>query len=33
MKLLLVATAWPWPPRKGHQLRSLQLAELLARDH
>ena len=26
MKILLVSTAWPWPTRKGYQLRLLQLA-------
>ncbi|MEO8198397.1 MAG: glycosyltransferase family 4 protein [Thermoanaerobaculia bacterium] len=33
MKILLVSTAWPWPTRKGHQLRLLQLANGLARWH
>lgn len=33
MKILLVSPAWPWPTRKGYQLRLLQLAEGLARWH
>jgi glycosyltransferase involved in cell wall biosynthesis len=33
MKILLVSTAWPWPTRKGYQLRLLQLAEGFARRH
>ena len=33
MKVLLVSTAWPWPTRKGYQLRLLQLAEGLATRH
>lgn len=33
MKILLVSTAWPWPTRKGYQLRLLQLANGLARWH
>ena len=33
MKILLVSTAWPWPTRKGYQLRLLQLAHGLARWH
>lgn len=33
MKILLVSTAWPWPTRKGYQLRLLQLASGLARWH
>ena len=33
MKILLLSTAWPWPTRKGYQLRLLQLAEGLARRH
>ncbi len=31
MRILLVSTAWPWPTRKGYQLRLLQLAQALAR--
>ena len=33
MRVLLVSTAWPWPTRKGYQLRLLQLASGLARRH
>ena len=33
MKILLVSTAWPWPTRKGYQLRLLQLAEAFAGRH
>jgi len=33
MKILLVSTAWPWPPRKGYQLRLLQLARALSERH
>ena len=33
MKILLVSTAWPWPTRKGYQVRLLQLAHGLARRH
>ncbi len=33
MKVLLAVTDWPWPPRKGHRLRTLQLAAALARRH
>ncbi len=33
MKILLVSTAWPWPTRKGYQLRLLQLAEAFAARH
>lgn len=33
MKILLVSTAWPWPTRKGYQVRLLQLASALARHH
>lgn len=33
MKVLLVSTAWPWPTRKGYQLRLLQLARGFARHH
>ena len=33
MRILLVSTAWPWPTRKGYQLRLLQLANGLARWH
>lgn len=33
MRVLLAVTDWPWPPRKGHQLRTLQVAAALARRH
>lgn len=33
MKILLVSTAWPWPTRKGYQVRLLQLAHGLSRWH
>lgn len=33
MKVLLVASRFPWPPRRGDQARTLQMAELLAADH
>ncbi|MEO7794359.1 MAG: glycosyltransferase, partial [Thermoanaerobaculia bacterium] len=33
MKILLVSTAWPWPTRKGYQVRLLQVASALARWH
>lgn len=29
MKIALVANRWPWPPRRGDQLRAAQLASLL----
>lgn len=33
MRVLLVSTAWPWPTRKGHQVRLLQVASGLSRRH
>ena len=33
MNILLIASRFPWPPRRGDQVRSLQVAELLALDH
>ena len=33
MKILLVVSRWPWPPRRGDQLRALQAAEFLAAEH
>lgn len=33
MKILLVTTRYPWPPRRGLQLRALQFATWLSRDH
>lgn len=33
MRVLLVASDWPWPPHKGHRLRTLQIAEALGGEH
>lgn len=33
MRLLIVVSRYPWPPRRGDQLRTVQLAELLAERH
>ncbi len=33
MRILLVTTRYPWPPRRGLELRALQFAQWLARDH
>ena len=33
MKILLVVSRWPWPPRRGDQLRALQVAGFLAAEH
>lgn len=33
MKILLVSTAWPWPARKGYQLRTAQFVEALRQRH
>ncbi|HUP42058.1 MAG TPA: glycosyltransferase family 4 protein [Thermoanaerobaculia bacterium] len=33
MNILLIASRFPWPPRRGDQARALQVAELLALDH
>jgi glycosyltransferase involved in cell wall biosynthesis len=33
MKILLVTTRYPWPPRRGLELRALQFASWLSRDH
>jgi len=33
LRVLLAVADWPWPPRKGHRLRTLQLAAALARRH
>jgi glycosyltransferase involved in cell wall biosynthesis len=32
-RILIAASRHPWPPRRGDQARSLQIAELLALDH
>jgi glycosyltransferase involved in cell wall biosynthesis len=33
MKLLLVTSRYPWPPRRGDQMRALQMLDLLAAEH
>jgi hypothetical protein len=33
LKVLLVTSRYPWPPRRGDQLRAAQMIELLAGDH
>jgi len=33
VKLLIVVSRYPWPPRRGDQLRAVQMAELLADRH
>ena len=33
MKILLVVSRWPWPPRRGDQLRAVQVAGFLATEH
>lgn len=33
MKILLVAARYPWPPRRGDQLRAVQALEALAPEH
>ncbi len=33
MRILLVVSRWPWPPRRGDQLRALQVCRLLAEQH
>ena len=33
VKILLVTTRYPWPPRRGLELRALQFAEWLAGEH
>ncbi|MDP9120740.1 MAG: hypothetical protein M3O15_05125, partial [Acidobacteriota bacterium] len=33
MKILLVTSRYPWPPRRGDQLRAEQMLEMLAPDH
>jgi glycosyltransferase involved in cell wall biosynthesis len=32
-RILLVVSRWPWPARRGDQMRALQVADLLAADH
>ncbi len=33
MKLLLVTSRYPWPPRRGDQVRAAQFVEFLSREH
>jgi glycosyltransferase involved in cell wall biosynthesis len=33
MKILLVTSRYPWPPRRGDQMRALQMLEFLADEH
>lgn len=33
MKLLIVVSRYPWPPRRGDQLRAVQMADLLGERH
>ena len=33
MKILLVTSRYPWPPRRGDQMRALQMLDGLAADH
>jgi glycosyltransferase involved in cell wall biosynthesis len=33
VRILLVTSRYPWPPRRGDQLRALQVAEFLAAEH
>jgi glycosyltransferase involved in cell wall biosynthesis len=33
MKLLLVTSRYPWPPRRGDQMRALQMLDILAAEH
>jgi glycosyltransferase involved in cell wall biosynthesis len=33
MKILLVTSRYPWPPRRGDQMRALQLLDFLAAEH
>ncbi|HEV8582762.1 MAG TPA: glycosyltransferase family 4 protein [Thermoanaerobaculia bacterium] len=33
MKILLVTSRYPWPPRRGDQMRALQMLDLLAEEH
>lgn len=33
MRLLLAVSRYPWPPRRGDQLRAAQMVELLAAEH
>jgi polysaccharide biosynthesis protein PslH len=33
VKILLAVSRWPWPPRRGDQMRALQVAGALAEEH
>jgi glycosyltransferase involved in cell wall biosynthesis len=33
MKILLVTTRYPWPPRRGDQMRAVQMLDVLAAEH
>ena len=33
MKILLVTSRYPWPPRRGDQMRALQMLDILAAEH
>ena len=33
MKILLVTSRYPWPPRRGDQMRALQVADFLSDEH
>jgi len=33
MKILLVTSRYPWPPRRGDQIRAVQMLDFLAGDH
>jgi glycosyltransferase involved in cell wall biosynthesis len=33
LRILLVTTRYPWPPRRGDQVRAAQMAELLSPEH
>ena len=32
MRILLVTSRYPWPPRRGDQMRAVQMLDLLADD-
>lgn len=33
MKILLVTSRYPWPPRRGDQMRAVQVLDFLADEH
>jgi glycosyltransferase involved in cell wall biosynthesis len=33
MKILIVTSRYPWPPRRGDQMRALQMLDILAAEH